>query len=78
MHRHFSNTWEVDQGQVDDIWRVDRQIDRFVGNTFAVRPSNPVSLLNDLLSNLIKIGHFYAFPVCELSPLFVILLCVSQ
>jgi hypothetical protein len=63
MHRYFSNARQIHQRQIDNTRRINRQVNWFVWDTLAVWAGNSVGLLDNFLSNLIKIRHLNSFSV---------------
>jgi hypothetical protein len=55
MHWHFGDARQINQSQIYDTRRKNRQVNWLVRDTFSIGASNAIGLLDYLLSNLVKI-----------------------
>lgn len=66
---NFGKTWQIDEGQTENIWRVDLEVDGLSVDAL-VATSDAICLLLDFALDLGKVIPFPARNVIKLSPLF--------
>ena len=66
--RHLGDTGQIDEGQREDVWRVDSEVDRD-GRDSSIATGLGFSVFYDLLSNLVEIMELFAWEVEEFTPL---------
>ena len=78
MHWYFRDARQINQSQIYDKRRENCQVYGFVRDTFTIRASDTIGLLDNLLSYLIKICHFNTFSVKEFAVLCVVFFGAAQ